>query len=140
MVTTAKTYTIMILDDEEDILNLYSDYLSSRGHRVLKTYVNADTILDDIDIEFPDLYIIDYRLLGNMNGIEVAIEILKKFPTACIVFITGVELLEKEIIKHDIFTDKNIDVLLKPVKLYQIQDSLLTLLNKTQSPNVVGVK
>ncbi len=140
MVTTAKTYTIMILDDEEDVLNLYSDYLSSRGHRVLKTYVNADTILDDIDIEFPDLYIIDYRLLGNMNGIEVAIEILKKFPSACIVFITGVELLDQEIVKHDIFTDKNIDVLLKPVKLYQIQDSLLTLLNKTQSPNVVGVK
>ena len=130
----------MILDDEEDILNLYSDYLSSKGHRVLKTYVNADTILDDIDIEFPDLYIIDYRLLGNMNGIEVAIEILKKFPSACIVFITGVELLDQEIVKHDIFTDKNIDVLLKPVKLYQIQDSLLTLLNKTQSPNVVGVK
>lgn len=140
MVTSAKTYTIMILDDEEDILKLYSDYLSSRGHRVLKTYVNADTILDDIDIEFPDLYIIDYRLLGNMNGIEVAIEILKKFPSACIVFITGVELLDQEIVKHDIFTDKNIDVLLKPVKLYQIQDSLLTLLNKTQSPNVVAVK
>ena len=140
MVTITKTYTIMILDDEEDILNLYRDYLSSKGHRVLKTYVNADTILDDIDIEFPDLYIIDYRLLGNMNGIEVAIEILKKFPSACIVFITGVELLDQEIVKHDIFTDKNIDVLLKPVKLYQIQDSLLTLLNKTQSPNVVGVK
>jgi DNA-binding NtrC family response regulator len=130
MVTTAKTYTIMILDDEEDILNLYRDYLSSKGHRVLKTYVNADTILDDIDIEFPDLYIIDYRLLGNMNGIEVAIEILKKFPSACIVFITGVELLDQEIVKHDIFTDKNIDVLLKPVKLNRIQDSLLTLLSK----------
>ncbi|MDP9489466.1 MAG: response regulator [Thermoproteota archaeon] len=140
MVTTAKTYTIMILDDEEDILNLYSDYLSSKGHRVLKTYVNADTILDDIDIEFPDLYIIDYRLLGNMNGIEVAIEILKKFPSACIVFITGVELLDQEISKHEIFCDKNIDVLLKPVKLNRIQDSLLTLLSRTQSPNLVGVK
>ena len=130
----------MILDDEEDILNLYRDYLSSKGHRVLKTYVNADTILDDIDIEFPDLYIIDYRLLGNMNGIEVAIEILKKFPSACIVFITGVELLDQEISKHEIFSDKNIDVLLKPVKLNQIQDSLLTLLSRTQSPNLVRIK
>ncbi|MDP9210799.1 MAG: response regulator [Thermoproteota archaeon] len=140
MVTTAKTYTIMILDDEEDILNLYRDYLSSKGHRVLKTYVNADTILDDIDIEFPDLYIIDYRLLGNKNGIEVAVEILKKFPKACIVFITGVELLDQEISKHEIFCDKNIDVLLKPVKLNRIQDSLLTLLSRTQSPNLVVVK
>ena len=64
-----------------------------------------------------------------MNGIEVALEILKKFPTACIVFITGVELLDQEISKHEIFREKNIDVLLKPVKLNRIQDSLLTLLS-----------
>jgi DNA-binding NtrC family response regulator len=132
MVTKEKTYTIMLLDDEEDILKLYSDYLSFRGHRVLKTYVSADTILDDIDIECPDLYIIDYRLLGNMNGIEVAIEIFKKFPSANIIFITAVELLDQEISKHDIFYDKNIDVLLKPVKLDQIQNSLIHLLSKKE--------
>ena len=45
----------MILDDDEDILKLYSDYLSCMGHRVLKAYVNTDTILDDIDIECPDV-------------------------------------------------------------------------------------
>jgi DNA-binding NtrC family response regulator len=129
MVTT-KTYTIMILDDEEDILTLYHDYLSGKGHTIIRTYANADTILQDINIEPSDVYIIDYRLLGNMNGIEVAIEILKKFPLASNVFITAVELLDQEISKHDIFSDKNIDVLLKPVKLNQIQDSLLTLLSK----------
>ena len=82
----------MILDDEEDILTLYHDYLSGKGHRIIGTYVNADSILQDINIGCPGAYIIDYRLLGNMNGIEVAIEILKKFPLACIVFITPVEL------------------------------------------------
>ena len=137
MVTTKETYTIMLLDDEEDILKLYSDYLSSRGHRVLNAYVNADTILDDIDVECPDVYIIDYRLLGNMNGIEVAVEILNKFPSACIIFITAFELLEQEISKRDIFYDKNIDVLIKPVKLHQIQNSLMNLLSRTQTPNFV---
>ena len=127
----------MLLDDEEDILKLYSDYLSRMGHRVLKAYVNADTILDDIDIEFPDVYIIDYRLLGNMNGVEVAVEILNKFPSACIIFITAFELLRKEISKRDIFYDKNIDVLIKPVKLSQIQNSLINLLSKTQTPNSI---
>ena len=121
----------MILDDEEDILTLYHDYLLRKGHRIIRTYVNADTILQDIDIDPPDVYIIDYRLLGNMNGIEVAIEILKKFPSACIIFITAIELLDQEISKHDIFSDKNIDVLLKPVKLNRIQESLLTLLSRT---------
>ena len=117
-----------VLDDEEDILTLYHDYLSSKGHRIIRTYVNADSILQDIDIECPDAYIIDYRLFGNMNGIEVAIEILEKFPSASIVFITAVELLDQEISKHDIFSGKNIQVLTKPVKLRQIQDSLLNLL------------
>jgi DNA-binding NtrC family response regulator len=131
MVTTAKTYTIMILDDEEDILNLYSDYLTSMGHRVIRTYVNADTILEDINIEPPDVYIIDYRLLGNMNGIEVAIEILNKFPSACIVFITAFEFVQKEISKRDIFKDKNMDVLIKPVKLNAIQNTIINLISRS---------
>jgi len=131
MVTTAKTYTIMILDDEEDILNLYSDYLTSMGHRVIRTYVNADTILEDINIEPPDVYIIDYRLLGNMNGIEVAIEILNKFPSTCIIFITAFEFVQKEISKRDIFKDKNMDVLIKPVKLNAIQNSIINLISRS---------
>jgi DNA-binding NtrC family response regulator len=130
MVTKTETYTIMILDDEEDILKLYGDFLTSKGHRVIKTYVNADTILDDIEIESPDVYLIDYRLLGNMNGVEVAIEILKKFPAACIIFITAFELVRQEILKRDIFSGKNIDVLIKPVKLNDIQNSLISLINK----------
>ena len=134
MVAKREIYTIMILDDEEDILKLYNDYLSSKGHRIIRTYVNADNILEDIDIECPDLYIIDYRLPGNMNGIEVAIEILKKYPSACIIFITAFEFLDREISKHDIFYDKNIDVLLKPVKLNQIQNSLVKLLSKKLMP------
>ena len=130
MVTKTETYTIMILDDEEDILKLYGDFLTSKGHRVIKTYVNADTILDDIEIESPDVYLIDYRLLGNMNGVEVAIEILKKFPAAFIIFITAFELVRQEILKRDIFSGKNIDVLIKPVKLNDIQNSLISLINK----------
>ena len=136
MSTANKTYTIMILDDEEDVLELYTDYLSIKGHRILHTYVNAENILEDIDIVRPDVFIIDYRLPGNMNGIEVAIEIFKKFPSANIMFITAFELLEKEITKHDIFYDKNIDVLIKPVKLGQIQNSITNLFSKRGTINV----
>ena len=118
MVTIQDTYTLMILDDEEDILTLYSDYLSNMGHRILSTYVNADSILQDIGIEPPDIYILHYRLPGNTNGVKVAIEILKKFPLACIIFITAYELLEKVLSKKDIFCDKKIDVL---IKTYQIK-------------------
>ena len=130
MAETRRTLTIMILDDEEDILTLYSDYLSRKGHRVIKTYVNSETILDDIDNERPDAYIIDYRLPGNRNGVEVASEILKKFPSSCIMFITAFEFLDHEISKHNIFYDKHIEILIKPVKLKQIEDSLLNLMSQ----------
>ena len=45
----------MILEDEEDILKLYNDYHSSKAHKILRTYVNAETILQDIDIENPEV-------------------------------------------------------------------------------------
>jgi DNA-binding NtrC family response regulator len=134
MIETSKRLTVMILDDEEDILTLYSHYLSRKGYRVIKTYANADTLLNDIDIERrPDVYIIDYRLPTNRNGIEVASEILKKFPTSRIMFISAFELLDHELSKHDIFSDKNIEVLIKPVKLRQIEDSLLNLVRNETS-------
>lgn len=48
MVTAQNTYTIMIRDDEEDILTLYTDYLSNMGHWTQSTYVNADSILREL--------------------------------------------------------------------------------------------
>jgi hypothetical protein len=44
-------------------------------------------------------------------------------------FITAFEFLDHEISKHEIFYDKNIDILIKPVKLRQIEDSLLSLVH-----------
>lgn len=43
-------------------------------------------------------------------------------------FITALEFLDHETTKHEIFYDKNIDILIKPkpVKLRQIEDSLLS--------------
>lgn len=128
--TTRDRLKIMIIEDEEDILILYNDYLSSKGHQVINRYLNADSIMSDIEKDTPDIYLIDYRLLGNKNGIDAAIEILNKFPSSPIVFITAFELLDREISNHPIFYDKNIDVLLKPVKLNEIENSMLNLLNK----------
>ena len=125
MVTTKEMYTIIILEDEVDILALYSDYVSRNGHGVLGTYLNADTIFQDIDIEPPDVYIIGYRLPGHKNGIDIAIEILNRFPSASILFITAFELLHTEISKNPIFYGKNTQVLVKPVKLDKIEKSML---------------
>lgn len=127
-----KKLKIMIVEDEEDILILYKDFLSSKGHDVTTTYLNGDDMIKEIDSVKSEIYLIDYRLPGNKNGIEVAIEILIKFPTAPILFITAYENLQKEISKNPIFYDKNVQVLLKPVKLDKIEDVMVNLMNKKQ--------
>lgn len=128
--TTKKPVRIMIIEHEEDILTLFNDYLSLKGHHVVSKYLSADSIMSDIEKDMPDVYLIDYRLPGNKNGIEVAAEILNKFPKAPILFISAHEPPRSEISNVPEFHDKNIEVLTKPVRLYRMETSMLNLVNK----------
>jgi CheY-like chemotaxis protein len=72
---------VMIIEDEQDILVLLRDYLSGQGHEVVSCYLDANNILTDFNKNQPDICLIDYKLPGNKNGIEAAIEILNKHPS-----------------------------------------------------------
>jgi DNA-binding NtrC family response regulator len=128
--TSKDMLKIMIIEDEEDNLNLFNDYFCLRGYQVVNTYLGSDSVMTDIEKDVPDVYLIDYRLPGNKNGIEVATEILDNFPNAPILFITAHEPLCSEISKLPEFHDKNIEVLTKPAKLYQMETTMLNLVNK----------
>jgi DNA-binding NtrC family response regulator len=130
--TSMKNLKIMIVEDEEDILILYKDYLSGKGHDVTTAYLNGDKMIDEIDKVECEIYLIDYRLPGNKNGIDIATQILHKFPLAPILFISAYENLNKEISKNPIFHGKNVEVLLKPVKLDKIESTLIKLLDRKQ--------
>ena len=122
----------MIIEDEADILILYKDFLSGKGYDVTTMFLNGDVIIEEIDKARSDLYLIDYRLPGNKNGIDIATQILDKIPLAPILFITAHENLYREISKNPIFDGKNIEVLLKPVKLDKIESSIVALMNRNQ--------
>jgi DNA-binding LytR/AlgR family response regulator len=97
---------------------------------VIYRYIKEDSIMTDFEKETPDVYLINCRLPANKNEIDVAIQISNKFPSAPILFVTPDEHQCRETSKNPIFYDKNIDVLLKPVKLDQIESSILNLVNK----------
>lgn len=128
--STKQSLKIMIIEDEADILTLYSDYLSSRGHKVLKAYLRANNILVDIDKECPDIFLIDYRLPGDKNGIDIATQIVQKYPSAPILFITAYERVVAEVSNNPLFRNKRVTVLLKPLKLDKLEKSMLQLVNK----------
>lgn len=125
-----KKLKVMIVEDEEDILILYKDFLSGKGHDVTTMYLNGDVGFEEINEAKCEIYLIDYRLPGNKNGVDIAIQILHKFPSAPILFITAYENLHKEISKIPIFHGKNVDVLLKPVKLDKIESTMVGMMNK----------
>jgi CheY-like chemotaxis protein len=125
-----KQFKIMIIEDEQDILLLYKDYLLSRGHKIVATSTTANEIMSDYDRIRPDVAIIDYKLPNGMNGIEAAIQILDKYPLAAILIVTAYETVKIEIAKNSVFDNKRVEVLIKPLRLAQLESSILDIVNK----------
>ena len=133
MRNSPKSLKIMVVEDEEDILMLYNDFLSQKGHKVISEYPNTESIMSDLQRETPDVYLIDYRLGVRKDGIDIATEILKQNPLAPILFITGYEPLQHMISKIPVFYNRNVQVLIKPVKLDEIEDSVINITAQTKS-------
>ncbi len=125
-----KQFSIMIIEDEQDILLLYKDYLLSRGHKVVATSTTANEIMSDYDRIRPDVAIIDYKLPADKSGIDAAIQIIEKYPSAAILLVTAYETVTKEIAKISLFDNKRVEVLIKPLRLAQLESSIVNIVNK----------
>ncbi|MDW0204991.1 MAG: response regulator [Nitrososphaeraceae archaeon] len=125
-----KHLSIMIIEDEQDILLLYKDYLLSRGHNVVATSTTANEILSDYDRIRPDVAIIDYKLPNDRNGLDAALQILNKYPSAAILIVTAYETVTKEITKMPLLDNKRVEVLIKPLRLAQLENSIINIANR----------
>jgi DNA-binding response OmpR family regulator len=121
---------VMIIEDEIDILLLYKDYLNSKGFSVQATSTTANEALNDYENFFPNMIILDYNLPGKISGLEAARQILEKYPSAPIIIVTAYETVRNELSNDEFFTNKNIILLLKPIKLQMLEYTIKTLLNK----------
>ena len=125
-----KHLSIMIIEDEQDILLLYKDYLLSRGHNVVATSTTANEILSDYDRIRPDVAIIDYKLPNDKNGLDAALQILNKYPSAAILIVTAYETVTKEITKMPLLDNKRVEVLIKPLRLALLENSIINIANR----------
>jgi CheY-like chemotaxis protein len=121
---------IMIIQGDDDNLSLYSDYLSKRGYHVIARYTKGNNILSDVEKQPPDVFILNSRLPGNKSGTEVATEILDVYPSAPILFITADYGQPVVLKKHPKLRDKKVEILLKPVKLKQVENKIINLVSK----------
>ena len=119
--------TIMIVEDEGDILDVYSDFLRRKGYTIEASAPTANEILHDYEAYRPDLVIIDYRLPGSMNGLEASEKILRHYPSARILIMTAFDKIKKEIETNSFFNDKKVLVLIKPIRLEYLARFISTL-------------
>jgi DNA-binding response OmpR family regulator len=122
--------SIMIIEDEQDILLLYKDYLTSKGHKVLATSTTSNEIMFDYDRIKPDVAIVDYKLPNGKNGIDAATQILDKYPSAAILIVTAYDTVKKEIANNSFFNNKRMEVLIKPLRLSDLENSIINIANK----------
>jgi DNA-binding response OmpR family regulator len=116
---------VMILEDDQDILHLYKDFLRTKGLSVIVTSTTADEAMDDYEKYRPDFVIIDYKLPGKKNGLQAAKEILMRYPSGRILMLTAFDNVKDDLKKDLFFDDKTIQVLLKPVKLARLADIII---------------
>ena len=130
MEKTPEKLKIMIVQEDEDNLALYSDYLSRRGYHVIGRYTKGNDIRTEVEKESPDVFLLNSKLADNKRGTEVATEILDVYPSAPILFITADYGQPVQVKRHPKLRDKKVEILIKPVKLEQIENTILNLVNK----------
>lgn len=82
------SYSIYIVDDEQTIRD--SVTMALEENYLAKSFADAETALEAIKKEPPDLILLDIGLPG-MNGIEALRRIKEKFPDVLIIMITAYE-------------------------------------------------
>ncbi|MDH4123010.1 MAG: response regulator [Thermoplasmata archaeon] len=93
--------SIMVVDDEVFIVDLYRDILKLKGYEVIATAYDGDEAVQKYRVmdRRPDIVILDHRM-PNKDGIETMTEILALNSMAKILFVSADIMIEKDALKN----------------------------------------
>lgn len=89
--------SVLIVDDELFIVELYRDILQLRGYNVMGTAFDGEEALRKYNNspDKPDVVIMDHRM-PVMNGVDATKEIMRMNPRQKVIFVSADVLVEKE--------------------------------------------
>ena len=87
---------MLAVDDNEAVLGWLSRVLSDEGHRVL-VGATVDDALRQVEKEVPDILVLDH-ILPDGDGVDLAVSLLKQYPDARAVVMSGTALDEEEVL------------------------------------------
>ena len=122
---------IFVMNDNQEILNLYVELLSEEGYEVVSQMAE----LYDSDIVRsikPDLLILDYMMNGKLVGWRI-LQMLKMSSDLAdipVIICTAATKQVKEMESH--LTTKGIRIVLKPFDIYELIEAVSAALGKTK--------
>ncbi len=118
--------TILIADDDPEIVDLIHLLLDKKGYTTIKAYSGKEC-LDSVRKQIPDLILLDVRM-GPMDGWQTLEQIKKNPDTAStpVLMLTGKRLSASEARQYKILMDDYIMKPFQPAELYAAIDHILT--------------
>lgn len=101
--------TIVIIDDENDILLMLEKYLTREGGYKVQTYSNPVVAISSLPKDV-DLILLDI-MMPQMNGLDALPKLLEKNPNVKILMMTAYSTLDKVLNAHRHGAD---DYIMKP--------------------------
>ncbi len=134
MNSTSDYHTILLVEDDQRLSDLISEYLVKQGLLVEVEYRGDTAVQRILDLQ-PDLVILDLMLPG-LDGLEVCRQVRPKFQ-APILMLTARDEDVDQIVGLEIGAD---DYVIKPVQPRILLARIRTLLrrNQTSQPTVAG--
>ena len=109
-------FNVMVVDDEEDFLETLVNRLKKRNIETVG-YLNGEEALKAMQGKHFDVVILDIKMPGGMDGIEVLREMKRIQPLVEVILLTGHASVETSIEGMKL---GGFDYLLKPVKLEEL--------------------
>ena len=75
---------IAVCEDERIVALDIRNFLQSNGYEVSGLYVAAEDLLDSMEKDQPDLVLMDIHLQGEMDGVEAASILFKRWAVPVI--------------------------------------------------------
>lgn len=122
--TVLKNKKIYLVEDEREIMEILIDFLEDKG-MIIHSFASGEELMEKLpDLPKPDVVLLDLYLPG-ITGKELATKLREVYPDIPIIFLSG-----------DIFSLSEMPdetTLLKPFRLEEVMEKLLTALRKYES-------
>lgn len=130
-VTLLAVTRILLVDDDEDNLKIFTIILENQGFLV-DAYSDPVVALSEFKPSLYDLIILDYQM-PEMNGIELYKKIREKDPSTKITILTASHEQMYVNDNQELKREPSLKVIRKPVAIGKLLEEVTELLNETSS-------